>query len=180
MNYSWFSALIILSYVFIVPLELSLPPISLYLVYSPHISVYISNITSLKKLFLTSVNFKCPFSVLLWQFLTWFFQHVLLLFKMFCKFVALALLPELKDHPILPATHTLAIVLFYLEAPQNGCFLYRLIYLLSILSPCHIEEVLGYHLITLWQDRILEKKIYTAAEIITLPKFTTLYKSLYS
>lgn len=113
-------------------------------------------------------------------FLTWFFQHVLLLFKMFCKFVALALLSELKDHPILPATHTLAIVLFYLEAPQNGCFLYRLIYLLSILSPCHIEEVLGYHLITLWQDRILEKKIHTAAEIITLPKFTTLYKSLYS
>lgn len=48
----------------LVPLMLSLPP-SFFTWFTPsHILIYISNITSFKKLPLTSVDFKCPFSEL--------------------------------------------------------------------------------------------------------------------
>lgn len=79
------------------------------------------------------LNIKPVQSMSCW-FLTWFFQYVLLLFKMFCKFLALALalLPELKDYPPSPNSHTLAIILFYLEARTMDVFCID-----SYISPPH-------------------------------------------
>ena len=69
---------------------------------------------------------------------------------MLCKFLAVALLPELKDHSPSPSTHKAMAM-----AP----------------SPCHIAEALWLpvnHLMeNIEQDGVLEKNTTTTTEIIT-------------